>query len=375
MDRRTFLSGASIAAATVATACGDSASTGTQTGAPASPAILRGVKQLRMVTTWPANFPGLGTAANNVAAFANAASGGTLEIRVYAAGELVSAFEAFDAVSEGTADMYHGAEYYWQGKSQAFNFFTAVPMGMTASEIMGWVEFGGGQALWNELSAQFNIKPFQAGNSGHQMAGWFKREINSLEDFRGLRMRMPGLGGSVLRELGAAAVTLSGGEIYPALQSGAIDATEWVGPWNDLAFGFYREAPYYYGPGFHEPGSSLGVGINLDVWNGLESDHKAILKQACWAANNQCLAEFQYQNALALDVLVNQHGVELRHFSNEIWDRIGTISEQVVADTGNSDAMTRRVYDSYLAARNSMRNWDRISEMPYMAQRERVLGR
>tara|TARA_R110000868_G_scaffold2321_1_gene17152 strand:- start:13064 stop:14185 length:1122 start_codon:yes stop_codon:yes gene_type:complete len=372
MDRRTFLSGASLAAATVATACGD---TGQEnTAAPASPAISRGIKQLRMVTTWPANFPGLGMAANNVAAFANAASGGTLDIRVFAAGELVSAFEVFDAVSEGTADMYHGAEYYWQGKSQAFNFFTAVPMGMTAAEIMGWVEFGGGQALWDELSAQFNIKPFQAGNSGHQMAGWFKREINTLEDFRGLRMRMPGLGGNVLRELGAAAVTLSGGEIYPALQNGTIDATEWVGPWNDLAFGFYREAPYYYGPGFHEPGSSLAVGMNLDVWNGLDADHKAIIKQACWAANNQCLAEFNYQNAVALDVLVDQHGVQLREFSDEIWTRIGEISEQVVAESGNSDAMTRRVYDSYLGARDLMRGWGRISELPYMAQRQRVLG-
>jgi len=368
MDRRTFLSGASIAAATVATACGD---TGQET--VSAPSINRGVKRLRMVTTWPANFPGLGTAANNVAEFANAASNGTLEIRVYAAGEIVSAFEAFDAVSEGTADMYHGAEYYWQGKSPAFNFFTAVPLGMTASEIMGWVEEGDGQALWDELSGQFNIKPFQAGNSGHQMGGWFKREINSLEDFRGLRMRIPGLGGNVLRELGGAAVTLSGGEIYPALQSGAIDATEWVGPWNDLAFGFYREAPYYYGPGFHEPGSCLGVGINLDVWNGLESDHQAIIRAACQAANNVSLAQFTYQNALALRVLLEDHGVELRSYTDEMWDVIGPICEQVVADMGNQDPLTRRVYESYLAARNSMRDWGRIGEMPYMRQRDRVL--
>jgi TRAP-type mannitol/chloroaromatic compound transport system substrate-binding protein len=372
MDRRTFLSGATVSAATVATACGD---TGQETtNSPAAPAINRGVKQLRMVTTWPANFPGLGTAANNLAAFTNAASGGSLEIRVFAAGEIVSAFESFDAVSAGTADMYHGAEYYWQGKSPAFNFFTAVPMGMTATEIMGWVEYGGGQALWDELSAQFNIKPLQAGNSGHQMGGWFKREINSLEDFRGLRMRIPGLGGNVLRELGGAAVTLSGGEIYPALQSGAIDATEWVGPWNDLAFGFYREAPYYYGPGFHEPGSALGVGINLDVWNDLESDHQAIIQTACRAANNQAIAEYHVQNAIALDVLANEHSIELRSFTDEMWTRIGEISEQVVADTGNSDPLTRRIYESYLANRDRMRGWARVSEAPYMQQRERVLG-
>ncbi|MBR9826353.1 MAG: TRAP transporter substrate-binding protein [Alphaproteobacteria bacterium] len=372
MDRRTFLSGGAIAAATVATACGE---TGVQSGegSVAAPAVNRGVRRLRMVTTWPANFPGLGTAANNVAEYINQASDGTLEVRVYAAGEIVSAFEAFDAVAEGTADMYHGAEYYWQGKSPAFNFFTAVPLGMTATEIMGWVEEGEGQALWDELSGQFNIKPFQAGNSGHQMGGWFKREINSLEDFRGLRMRIPGLGGNVLRELGGAAVTLSGGEIYPALQSGAIDATEWVGPWNDLAFGFYREAPFYYGPGFHEPGSCLGVGMNLGVWNSLDSDHQAIVQAACRAANNVSLAQFTYQNAIALRVLVEDHGVQLRSFDDEIWTRIGEISEQVVSDMGNQDELTRRVYESYMTARNSMRSWGRISEMPYMMQRERVL--
>ncbi|MHA6288484.1 TRAP transporter substrate-binding protein [Maricaulis sp. CAU 1757] len=373
MDRRTFLSGGAIAAATVATACGE---TGQSTGSatPAAPNINRGVRQLRMVTTWPANFPGLGTAANTVAEQITRMSAGQLEVRVYAAGEIVSAFEAFDAVSEGTADMYHGAEYYWQGKSPAFNFFTAVPFGMTAHEIMGWVEFGGGQALWDELAGQFNIKPFQAGNTGHQMGGWFKREINALEDFRGLRMRIPGLGGNVLRELGGAAVTLSGGEIYPALQSGAIDATEWVGPWNDLSFGFYREAPFYYGPGFHEPGACLGVGMNRAVWDGLDSDHQAIVRSACLTANNLSLAEFQWQNGQALDVLTREHGVQLRSFSDEIWNRVGEVAEQVVADTGNSDAFTRRVYESYVGARNTMRGWGRISEMPYMAQRERVLG-
>ena len=371
MDRRTFITGGAVAAATVASACGE---TGQDSAGPAAPAVNRGVTRLRMVTTWPANFPGLGTAANNVADYINRMSGGSLEVRVYAAGEIVSAFEAFDAVSEGTADMYHGAEYYWQGKSPAFNFFTAVPMGMTAYEIMGWVEYGGGQALWDELAGQFNIKPFQAGNSGHQMGGWFKREINTLDDFRGLRMRIPGLGGNVLRELGGAAVTLSGGEIYPALQNGTIDATEWVGPWNDLAFGFYREAPYYYGPGFHEPGSCLGVGINRTVWDGLAEDHKAIVKSACLTANNLSLAEFQYQNGVALDVLRDEHGVELRSFSDDIWTRIGAVSEQVVADTGNADPFTRRVYESYLDARNTMRRWGRISEMAYMNQRERVLG-
>ncbi|QNL18805.1 TRAP transporter substrate-binding protein [Hyphobacterium sp. CCMP332] len=370
MDRRDFLSGASIAAASVATACSQG-----EESSVASPNVqTRRARRLRMVTTWPANFPGLGTAADRVAEFCNTMSSGSLEIQVHAAGEIVGAFEAFDAVATGTADMYHAAEYYWQGKSPAFNFFTAVPMGMTATEIMAWVEFGGGQELWEELGREFGVVAFQAGNSGHQMGGWFKREINTLEDFRGLRMRIPGLGGNVLRELGGAAVALSGGEIYPALQNGTIDATEWVGPWNDLAFGFYREAPYYYGPGFHEPGSALGLGINAGVWDSLEADHQAIIRAACRACNHMALAEYAHQNAIALNVLQNEHGVQLRSFSDEAWLRIGEISEQVVADVANTDAMTRRVYDSYIAARNRGRDWGRISEYPYFAQRERVLG-
>ena len=211
-------------------------------------------RELKMVTTWPKDFPGLGTMAERTAQFITEMSGGALRVKVYAAGELVSAFESFDAVSTGAADLYHGAEYYWVGKAKAYPFFTAVPFGMTAVEIMAWTEFGGGHELWDELAAQFNIKPFIAGNTGHQMGGWYKEPINSLEDLRGRKIRMPGLGGEVLRRVGASAVAISGGEIYQALQSGAIDGTEWVGPWNDLAFGFYREAKYYYWPGFHEPG-------------------------------------------------------------------------------------------------------------------------
>ena len=374
MDRRTFLSGAAIATATAASACGNQQETQRQSSGQAAPAINRGVRQLRMVTTWPANFPGLGTAANEIARAITEMSNGSLEVRVYAAGEIVGAFEAFDAVSNGVADMYHAAEYYWQGKSPGYNFFTAVPLGMNSTEMIAWCEFGGGQELWDELSAQFNIKPFQAGNSGHQMGGWFKREVNSLEDFRGLRMRIPGLGGNVLRELGGAAVALSGGEIYPALQSGAIDATEWVGPWNDLAFGFYREAPYYYGPGFHEPGSALGMGMNLEVWESLDADQQTIVREACRAANNVTIGQYAWENARALRVLQEEHGTQLRAFTDEMWDRIGEIAEQVVADTADADPLTRRIYDSYINARREMSGWQNIGELPYMRQRNRVLG-
>ena len=371
MDRRTFLSGAGVVAASAASACAQQED---KNSSPAAPMINRNqVKKLRMVTTWPKGFPGLGEAAERAARFMGELSGRSLQIEVLGAGEFVSAYEVFDAVSNGAADMYHGAEYYWQGRSPAYNFYCSVPFGLTASEIMGWIDFGGGQSLWDKLSGQFNLIAFQAGNTGHQMGGWFKREINSLNDFRGLRVRMPGLGGEVIRQMGGAAVSLSGGEIYQALQSGTIDATEWVGPWNDLAFGFYREAPFYYGPGFHEPGAALAVGINRSVWDNLTTDHKAIVKASCRACNNLSIGEFHYQNGIALNTLRVKHNVQLRQFSDEIFLEMGKISEQVVADAANNDELTRRTYQSYLKAREYGRNWATISDAPYYNYRERVL--
>ncbi len=381
MKRRHILA----AAAAVATGTGVAAVLGsdkskTRTAAPGAsdvgaPNISKNRRELRLATSWPKDFPGLGEMPNRFATALRDLSDGRLDVKVYAAGELVGALECFDAASTGAADMYHAAEYYWQGKSKAFSFFTAVPMGMTAAEIMGWVEFGGGQALWDALSADFNIKPFQAGNTGHQTGGWFKREMNSLEDFKGLNMRMPGLGGEVIRRLGGAAVRLSGGEIYQSLQSGAIDATEWVGPWNDYALGLYREAPYYYAPGFHEPGASLSLGINLDVWNSFSSSEQAMIRYAASAANNSSLGEYTVENARALEILKKDQGIYPRYFSDDIMAEIGRISEEVVEEFGNSDAQTQKVYESYVAARNQYRGWTEMSDGRYIRAREIALDR
>lgn len=338
-----------------------------------APNLSQNRREFRLATSWPKDFPGLGQMPNYFAKALSDLSGGRLGVKVFAAGELVGALECFDAASTGAADMYHAAEYYWQGKSKAFSFFTAVPNGMTAAEIMGWIDHGGGQELWDDLSAQFNIKPFQAGNTGHQMGGWFKREMNSLDDFKGLKMRIPGLAGEVVRRLGGSAVKLSGGEIYQSLQSGAIDATEWVGPWNDLAFGFYREAPYYYGPGFHEPGASLAIGTNLDVWNALSASDQAMIKYACAYANHWSLGEYSYRNGVALQTLKEKHGVSPRIFGDDITGPIMKISEQVVADLGTSDKTTRKVYDSYLSARNAMHGWTDISDGAFIAARQGAL--
>ncbi|MXX22220.1 MAG: TRAP transporter substrate-binding protein, partial [Rhodospirillales bacterium] len=258
MDRRTFLSGAAVVSASVAlAACGEgedqenqqTAETGTPDNPAEAPAVSRGMREWRLVTTWPKNFPGLGTGAQRLADHITTASEGRLTVKLYAAGELVPPFENFDAVREGKAQMSHAAAYYWINKHRSTPFYAAVPGGLVAQEHNAWVYHGGGQELWDELYAEFGLKAFLAGNSGTQMGGWFQKEINSIEDFQGLKMRIPGLGAEVINRLGATAVNLPGGEIMPALQSGVIDATKWGGPWNDLAFGFYKITKNYSGPG------------------------------------------------------------------------------------------------------------------------------
>ncbi len=369
IKRRQLLAGGALGATGLAAGC--------ECGTPASFAEVTGnlqSRELKMVTTWPKDFPGLGTMAERTAQFITEMSGGAMRVRVFAAGELVSAFESFDAVSTGAADLYHGAEYYWVGKSPAFAFFTAIPFGMTAMEIMAWTEFGGGQELWDELSAPFNVKPFAAGNSTHQLGGWFKREINSVEDLRGMVIRMPGLGGEVLRRIGASAVALSGGEIYQALQSGAIDGTEWVGPWNDLAFGFHREAKYYYWPGFHEPGAQLGAGINLELWNSLNLQEQSIITGACHRANHLSIAEYMHHNATALDQLVNDHGVELRKMPDDVMAALARETKNVLEETARTDDMTRRVFESYKASLERSQAWTGISEEAYMSARRSVFS-
>ena len=354
MKRRQFLTTAAVA--------------GLAASFPA-PALAQGQRQLKMVTTWPKNFPGLGTGAQRLADRIGRMSGGKLTVKLFAAGELVPEFESFDAVSSGAADLYHAAEYYWQGKSKAFNFFAAVPFGMTAAEINAWIYHGGGQKVWDGLSAKFNLKPFLCGNTGVQMGGWFNKEIHSVEDYKGLKIRMPGLGGEVLRRIGAAAVTLPGSEIFPSLQSGAIDATEWVGPWNDLAFGFYKVAKFYYYPGFHEPGTALSCAVNLKVWESLSAEHKAIIEAAAAVENDFMLAEFNARNNDALAVLRNKHGVKLRRFSDSTLLAIGAAAGAVVSEVGASDAFTGGVYNSFIDFRKKSIAWSKLSDQAFWKAR------
>ena len=340
----------------------------------AAPAIARNRRELKMASAWMKNFPGFGTAAERLAQRITAMTDERITIRVFAAGELVPPFDVFDAVSTGTADLYHGVEFWWQGKSKAFNFYTTTPFGLTPVEMKSWVYYGGGQELWDELAAGFNVKSFLVGNPGVQMGGWFRREINSLDDFRGITMRIGGFGGEVVRRVGATPASIPGTEVYQALQSGAIDATEWVGPWNDLAKGFHQVAQFYYYPGWHEPSSNVSAGFNLDVWNDLGASDREIIKTACMAENDAMQAEFLARNGSALDALVADHGVELRRYSDDVLLALGRTAREVIAEAAADDPLTRRVYDSYMGFHAAVRRVTETSDQPFAQARAMVFA-
>ena len=324
----------------------------------------------KLVTSWPKNFPGLGTAPERFAEQVEQLSGGRLTIKVYGAGELVPALQVFDAVSQGTAEMGHSGAYYWKGKASAAQFFTSVPFGLTAQEMNGWIQYGGGQALWEEVYAPFNLLPLPGGNTGVQMGGWFNKEINSVDDLKGLKMRIPGLGGEVLARAGGTPVTLPGGEIFTSLQTGTIDATEWVGPYNDLAFGLYKVAEHYYYPGWHEPGSMMEFTINKDAFAELPADLQAIVRITAKAINEDMLAEYTTRNQAALIELKEKHGVDVREFPADVLDKLQTLSDEVVAEVAGADPLSQKVYDSYKAYRDQVKAYHAVSEQAYINARD-----
>lgn len=316
----------------------------------------------KMVTTWPTNFPALGTGAARLAARIGELSGGQIDVKVYGAGELVPALGVFDAVSRGTAQLGHGASYYWKGKHEAAQFFAAVPFGLTAQEMNGWLYYGGGHALWQELYDSFQLVPFPAGNTGVQMGGWFRKPIKSANDFKGLKMRMPGLGGDVIKELGATVVNLAGGDIFQALKTGTIDATEWVGPYNDLAFGLHQTANYYYWPGWQEPGSTLECLVNKQAYASLPKELQQIVASACQAANLDILSEFTARNSDALDTLVTKHKVKLERFPKDLLQKLEKTSSEVMAAIAAKDPFSKKVYQSFMKFKRQAIGWSRISE-------------
>jgi TRAP-type mannitol/chloroaromatic compound transport system substrate-binding protein len=340
---------------------------GIAAGSVAAPAIVRADRKLKwkMVTTWPKNFPVLGTGANQLADMITEMTDARIKVKVYGAGELVPAFEVFDAVSRGTAEMGHGAAYYWKGKIEEAQFFSTVPFGMNSQEMTAWLYHGGGMQLWEETYKPFGVLPAAAGNTTVQMAGWFNKEINSVDDLDGLKMRIPGLGGEVLKRAGGTPVNLPGGELFTSLKTGAIDATEWVGPYNDLAFGLYKAAKYYYYPGWHEPGTTLEALINKKAFDALDKDLQSIVRNACKMVNQDMSTEFTAKNNAALDTLVNKHKVDVRKLPDDVLAKLKGLSEEVVLELAGKNPAAKNIYSSYDKFRRQVSAWHEISEKIY----------
>jgi len=338
------------------------------------PAIAQKRTEMNIVSTWPRDFPGLGTGAQRVAKRINDLTEGRIQVKYFAAKERVGAFDSFDEVASGNAQAYHAADYYWKGKHPGWAYFTAVPFGLTYTEINAWIRFGGGQALWDKLGDKFGLKGLMCGNTGVQMGGWFRKEINSSDDLKGLKMRIPGLGGDVMAKLGASPISVPGGQIYENLVSGAIDATEWVGPWNDRFMKFYEAAKYYYYPGMHEPGSMLAFGMNAKWWHGLSKTDQDIIEAATSMENDVMMAEFNAKSGEALQDLVKNQGVKLRKFNDDIYDSFGEASKEVFETVRAHSKLANDIHTSFLKARSNLGAWSKISDQAFVQQRNRVLG-
>lgn len=309
-------------------------------------------------------------AVENLAERIERASAGRLKIKIYGGGELVPAFEVFDAVSRGAVEMGHGASYYHRGKVDAAQFFTAMPFGLNRAELEGWLYYGGGLELWRELYEPFNLMPFPCGNTGVQMGGWFNKEINSIEDLKGLKMRIPGMGGEVLRRAGGTPVILPGAEIFTSLQTGAIDATEWVGPYNDVTIGLHKAAKYYYYPGWQEPGPGLECIINRTAWDSLPADLQAIVEITCQSITTDMAAEYTNGNAIALQQLLNNPSIEVRAFPEQVIRHLKEITTEVVAELMARDPAAAKIGKAYYEYLERAEVNSRISEQAYFHTRK-----
>ena len=360
MDRRSFLKTSAVGGA----AAGASAL--------AAPAYAQGNRTLTLVTTWGRGLAGVHDSAQRCADSITAMTDGQLTVDLKAAGELVGAFEVFDAVTSGQADMYHGADYYFIGQHPGYGFYASVPFGMTAQELANWYYVDGGMEFHDELGQIFGLKSFLAGNTGAQAGGWFRNEITSPEDFQGLKFRMPGQGGQALGKMGASVQNLPGAEVYQALSSGAIDGTEWIGPWADEKAGFQEITKIYYAAGFHEPGPGLSLATNREVFESLTPAQQKIIEIAAAESHQWTLAKFLAENGAALTRL-QSGGVQVREFPDTVWDAFGKASDEVLQES-MSDELFKRIYDSYMESMRSSTAWIERSEGKYRSERDRVLS-
>lgn len=364
IKRKEFLKKAAVAAAgatALITACGR------EDKSIESPGIISNKSfKWRMVTAWLPHFPILGEGADRIVKDIETMSGGRLKIQVFGGGELVPAMETFDAVSQGVAQIGHAASYYWAGKSPAAQLFTSVPFGMNTQQTNAWLNYGGGMDLWRELYSNFNLIPFASGNTGGQMGGWFNKEINSVADLKGLKMRMPGLGGKIITKAGASAVLSPGGEIYTNLERGVIDATDWVGPYHDWLMGFHKIAKYYYYPSFAEPTGVVELIVNKDAFNELPDDLKEIVKSAAAKTNELMLCEFEKKNAEYLNKIKNESKVELRKFPDDVILALKKYADETLNELREVDSFSGKIMDSYNKFRSEIKSWDDLTEKFYV---------
>ena len=367
MERRRFLKKAGLTAAgAVAATAGVAGCKQQKQESAQGPAVHTDkTYQWKMVTTWPPNLPVLQTGAERFSKRVEEASDGRIKIQVFAAGELVPALSVFDAVSEGTVECGSGAGYYWAGKVPAAQWFAAVPFGFNPQGINAWLNSGGGLELWEEVYAPFNVVPRPQGNTGVQMGGWFRKEMNTIDDYKGLKMRIPGLGGKVVSKAGGTVVLLPGGEIFTSLERGVIDATEWIGPMHDLRMGFYKAAKYYYYPGWHEPGTTLEVTFNKKAYDALPKDLQQILDAVAAETNLWSLCEFEAGNGAALQTLISDHNVNLVRFPDPLLADLRKLAKETLEEEADKDPASRKVHEAFKKFKAQVGVWGSVSENPY----------
>lgn len=332
----------------------------------AAPAIAQSAPEVkwRLASSFPRSLDTIYGAAEIVSKYVSEATDGKFQIQVFAGGEIVPALQALDAVQNGTVEACHTCLYYYWGKDPTFAFGTAVPFGLNSRQENAWMYYGGGTELMNEFLATYNVNNFAAGNTGTQMGGWFRKEVKSVADLDGLKMRIGGFGGSVLQKLGAVPQQIAGGDIYPSLEKGTIDAAEWVGPYDDEKLGFQKVAPFYYYPGWWEGGAMLNLCTNLDKYNALPKSYQAILKAAAAAANVETQAKYDTNNPLALKRLVAA-GTKLRPFPADVMEACWKAGNEVYAEMSAKNAKFKKVHDAYMAFRNDQYLWWQVGEFNY----------
>ncbi len=358
MDRRRILQGAAVGVA----------------GALAAPAVARAERVLKLVGAFPRGLPGVGVNAERLAERITALSDGRLNVKYFGGGELVPPFAVNDAVGTGAADLGHTASYFAAGKIRSAMYFTTFPYGLSAAELSGWIRFGGGQQLWDAAYAEHGLKPFYAGNSGTQAGGWFRKEINSMEDLVGLKMRIAGLGGDVMKKIGVTTVNTPPGEIFTSLQTGVVDAAEFVGPWNDIALGLYKVAPHYYMPAFHEPGPGLECIVNLDLWDDLSEADRVVIKAAADATADETTADYAYHNVRTLTDMVEKFGVTVGAFPDDVVAALGEAAKEAIAEYPKGDTFSEQVHEAYFEYVRQCAAYGAAMEGRMYAERAAVWG-